>query len=792
MFDELNTDSFTKKAKDILKRSLTLAGSLGHTYIGSEHILWAILDEGTSTASVILTRNGLTAKMVLERIEKTIGRGTHCRLTYDDITPTARKILLNAIALTKSAKNKLAGSEHILAALLKEKSCCAVTLIKELGINLQRLCGDMAISLEPDEQERKPSSTSKLEKFGREITSRDVCSRFDPVICRDTEIERIAQILCRRSKNNPCLVGEAGVGKTAIVEALAVKICDGDVPKGLCDKRIFSLDLTALLSGAKYRGDFEERLKQCVDEAISNGNIILFIDEIHNIMGAGAAEGAIDAANIIKPQLARGEIQLIGATTFDEYRKYIEKDSALERRFQPVPIEEPTPEATIEIIEGLVPRYESFHKVEITHEAVRSAVELSGRYVCDRFFPDKAIDLIDEACARVRIREQENPTSGRAISKAFSDYIIGKITKQDYLEALTLQVASEKMKPLITSKDISQIISSKTGIPVSTLTEKESRRLMRLKNALSQEVIGQERAVEAVAGAIRRARSGLRSPDRPIGSFVFSGPSGVGKTKLAKALAKQLFSREDALIRFDMSEYMERHTLSRLIGSPPGYVGYDEGGQLTERVRRKPYSIRLFDEIEKAHRDIFNILLQILEEGFLTDTKGRRVSFVNTVVIMTTNLGASSFEDKKQVGFSRGEQSFSESELSKELNKFFSPEMRSRIDGQIVFQPLSDDALYRISSDMMKSLSQRAERLGLKLTYGDELLWYLASQGTVRNGSARAIRRTIANEIETLVSDYIIECEGAGEIESIEIAVDNGEPVIVKQRKEQASSLDAS
>lgn len=784
MFDEFGTDGFTKKAKEILKRSLSLAGSVGHTYAGSEHILWAIADEGTSTACIVLQKNSITSAVLGDKIRKTIGAGTHCKLNSDDFTPTARRILENALSLAKHGKNKLAGSEHILGAILREKNCCAVNILSQLGVSIPRLSGDCAVSSMPEELMGN-QSVSKLEKYAKELTKREVCVAFDPVIAREKEIERVIEILCRRNKNNPCLIGEAGVGKTAIVEGIATRICDGAVPEGLRDKRIFSLDLTALLSGAKYRGDFEERLKQCIDEAVNAKNVVLFIDELHTIMGAGAAEGAIDAANIIKPQLARGQLQLIGATTFDEYRRYIEKDSALERRFRPVMVEEPDCRTTVEIIEGLLPKYEHFHKVEISSAAVKSAVELSKKYIFDRFFPDKAIDLIDEACARVRIREQER-SSSQAVSRAFADYVAGRITKQDYLEALTMKVAKDKMKPLITPKDVAQVVSDRTGIPLSSLSESESEKLMRLEDSLSAQVIGQKRAVSALAGAIRRARWGIRSSDRPIGSFVFSGPSGVGKTKLAKALARELFSRDDALIRFDMSEFAQRHSISRLIGSPPGYVGYDDGGLLTEKVRRKPYSIILFDEIEKAHRDIFNLLLQILEDGFLTDTKGRRVSFTNTVIIMTTNLGASENATKKQVGFSRESESFSEKTMTKSLREFFSPELVSRIDEQIIFCPLDEKSLSKIAEDMLSDLAERAQRAGAKVSFSEDVIDYLCVGAGVHNGSARAIRRRISGELEGMVCDYVIANPSKTDLY---VTIENSKPTVKSQMEQSKPSI---
>ncbi len=787
MFNEFNTDGFTKKAKEILKRSLTLAGSIGHTYVGSEHILWAILDEGSSTACLILIRCGLTAQRVKDKITAAIGSGTPCKLTYSDITPTAEKILESAKAISAQAKNRLAGSEHILAAILKQNGCCAVSIMRDIGVNMPRLLSECAVGAREEEYSSAKGGAQKLLRYARELTRQDVCGAFDPVIGREKELERVTEILCRRNKNNPCLVGEAGVGKTAIVEGLAQRICEGRVPKGLSDKRIFSLDMTQLLAGAKYRGDFEERLKQCVEEAIADGNIILFIDELHTIMGAGAAEGAIDAAGIMKPQLARGELQIIGATTFDEYRKYIEKDAALERRFQPVKVEEPSEQATEEIIEGLVPRYENFHGVEITHEAVKSAVKLSGRYVFDRYFPDKAIDLIDQACARVRIREQER-SEEKAVSKAFSDYIVGRITKQDYLEALTLQVAGSKMKPLITAKDIAQVVSSQTGIPAESMTENEGHRLLRLEDELKREVIGQDKAVSLLASAIRRSRSGLRNEQRPIGSFVFLGPSGVGKTSLAKALAKAMFSSCDSLIRFDMSEYMERHNISRLIGSPPGYVGYEEGGQLTERVRRRPYSIVLFDEIEKAHPDVFNILLQILEEGFVTDTSGRKVSFANTVIIMTSNIGAR--ETKSRVGFENSYEKQSQTYME-EMKKFFSPELLSRIDEKMIFQPLSHESLRTIANKMLSQLCSRAAEMNIRLEYGEDIVEKLAQSGSGTFG-AREIRHTISAQLENMLSDYILvngTSESAEEKTLLLSVSENGFTVEDKRKKQ---TLDAS
>ena len=767
MLEDFYLDNFTKKTKDIIKRSLQFAGKLGHTYVGSEHLLWAILDEGSNSAAIMLQKFGLTSVQIKDRITMTIGKGTPCKLEFEDFTPTMRKILKGAVSLSQSCRNQIAGSEHVLTMLLRQQSSCAVAIMLELGVDVAKLTGECSSVYKDDNTVFKSNSAkvSKLEKYSKEITRQNVCAAFDPVIAREKEIERIVEILCRRNKNNPCLVGEAGVGKTAIVEGLAQRICEGAVPRELCEKRVFSLDLTQLLAGAKYRGDFEERLKACIDETISAGNVILFIDEIHSIMGAGAAEGAIDAANIIKPQLARGELQIIGATTYDEYRRYIEKDAALERRFQPVSIDEPSENTTVEIIEGLAPKYECFHNVRISHDAIKSAVTLSGRYICDRFFPDKAIDLIDEACARVRIKQQEKPCRRKELSDVFSDYIVGKISKQEYIAALTKQVGGNNAQVLISPEDIAQVVSRQTEIPVETLTEAESKRLLRLQEELSKDVIGQGKAVSALSAAIRRSRAGLREPNKPIGSFVFLGPSGVGKTQLAKALGKCVFAKKEAVIRFDMSEYMEKHNVSRLIGSPPGYVGFDEGGQLTEKVRRNPYSIVLFDEIEKAHSDVFNLLLQILDEGYLNDAKGRKVSFINTIIILTSNLGTKKPSESRAFGFSQTQydEKFEKTAMS-ELKSFFSPELLNRIDEVIVFNPLSEDSLTEITRSMLAGLSERAERRGMTISFSDSAVAKLVSDGYSQIYGARSIRRLISTKIETMLSDLIIGSEACTDI----------------------------
>ncbi|MFT3951002.1 MAG: ATP-dependent Clp protease ATP-binding subunit [Oscillospiraceae bacterium] len=758
--NHINFGSFTKKAGEVIRLSGALAGKLGHTYIGSEHLLMAILEDGGNSASVILNKNGVTEELVRAKIIVLVGKGTPCRLTVDDMTPTACKILNGAVTLSEGFGGDLAGTEHILTLILRQTNSCALTILKELDVNLSRLYNDCSVAHHNTVAypEQNTGKLVKLEKYAREFTRSTVAAAFDPVIAREDEIRRIIEILCRRAKNNPCLVGEAGVGKTAIVEGLAQRICDGSVPKELTTKRIYSLDLTMLLAGAKYRGDFEERLKSCIDEAIAAGNVVLFIDEIHSIMGAGAAEGAIDAASIIKPQLARGGLQIIGATTFDEYRKNIEKDAALARRFQPVKIDEPDDETTLKIISGLAARYEDHHGVEISSAALAEAVRLSGRYLNERFFPDKAIDLIDEACARVRLSACEEKKSCKQLASVFNDYIAGKITNQQYLDALTKKAPASPIRPCVQPADIAAVVAGKTGIPAESLSKDESARLLKLQEDMNRRVIGQESAVKVLAEAVRRGRSGIKSPDRPVGSFIFLGPSGVGKTQLSKALAQSVFAREDAIIRIDMSEYMEKHNVSRLIGSPPGYVGFEEGGQLTEQVRRKPYSIILLDEIEKAHPDVFNILLQILDEGYVTDSAGRRFSFKNCILIMTSNLGIRQISDNRQLGFtqSAGSDSADRKIIQDELKKFFSPELLNRIDEVVIFNHLTPDHLLGIVRLQLDALVLRAKQLGISMDYTDALVEKIAAEGYSRVNGAREIRRIVTRRIENLLSDEIL------------------------------------
>ncbi|NLZ45637.1 MAG: ATP-dependent Clp protease ATP-binding subunit [Clostridiales bacterium] len=761
----ISPECYTEKSREILNNAIGIAGRMGHTYIGSEHLLLAMLSVGNSAAYTILVKNGVSYKSVESKILTIIGRGTPCRLDYDDYTPTATEILNKALTLATSFGCRLAGSEHILTMLIRQSTSCAFTILKDLEIGITKLYSDCSIAHRNELSfiDHSKEKLPKLERFGKELTKPSETAKFDPLICRDKEIARVVQILSRRTKNNPCLVGEAGVGKTAIAEGLARLICKGNVPKNLASKRIFCLDLSLLLAGAKYRGDFEERLKSCIEETTSAGNVILFIDEIHSIIGAGAAEGAIDAANILKPELARGELQIIGATTFDEYRKYIEKDSALERRFQPVTIEEPNAKTTLSILQGIISKYEEHHKVKVTAEALGETVRLAERYIADRFFPDKAIDIIDEACSRVRIRAEEQEAKARNLSEIFNDYISGKITKQDYLNELSVKASDDTV--YVTENDAAEVVAEWTDIPVSSLSETENQKLVKLEEELEKQVVGQSHAISVLSNAVRRGRTGLSEEKRPIGSFIFLGPSGVGKTQLSKTLAQCVFSKEDSIIRLDMSEYMEKHNVSRLIGSPPGYIGYDDGGQLTEQVRRKPYSIVLFDEIEKAHADVFNLLLQILEEGFITDSQGRRISFRNTIIIMTSNLGARLITEKKSFGFSQADATIDspalKREIMKELRKFFSPELLNRVDETIIFKSLDLKSLSKIAEIQLKGLKERAKRIGLNLVYDENILEKIAEMAFEHedrkdNSGARGIRKIINKEIEPVISDLIL------------------------------------
>ena len=715
---------FTNKAKKVIEIANDISVELGHNYIGTEHILYGLVKEGEGIAAKVLNNKGITEEKVRVKIEEILGRGREIKETLG-FTPRTKRVLKNAFLEAKRIGYNYIGTEHLLLAIMKEVDCVAVRIITELNVEISKIYNEIAKVINEEELDSEIkkdisringsySLTPTLNQFGEDITLQAEEGKFDNIIGREKEIERIIQILSRRTKNNPCLIGEPGVGKTAIVEGLAEKVVLGEVPESLKNKRIVGVDISGMVAGAKYRGDFEERIKKALNEVKKVEDVILFIDEIHTIVGAGAAEGAIDAANILKPLLARGEIQLIGATTIEEYRKYIEKDSALERRFSPVDVGEPTEKETIDIIKGIRDKYEAHHNVKITDEAVKSAVTLSVRYITDRFLPDKAIDLIDEAASQVRMKmftepdeiktleerleitskEKEEAIYNQEFEKAakFRDIEI-QTRKQLEQEKNRWKKAKSKDITEIGEENIAEIVSKWTGIPIQRLTEDENQKLQHLEDKLHERVIGQNEAVEAVSKAIRRGRVGLKDPKRPIGSFLFLGPTGVGKTELSKALSEILFDNENSMIRLDMSEYMEAHSVSKLIGSPPGYIGFDRGGQLTEKIRRKPYSVVLFDEIEKAHPDVMNILLQILEDGHLTDSQGREVDFKNTVIIMTSNLGARHITDKKSLGFGNieNDKEYDESkkEVIKELKHELRPEFINRIDEIIVFHKLN-------------------------------------------------------------------------------------------------------
>ncbi len=742
-----DAENYTKKCRETLKYAVNCAESLGHTYIGSEHILLGILKEGTSTAAMILSQNKVDYKKAESVVVSIVGKGTPLKIHSDAFTPCAKRIINGAFKLSASLGFRQAGTEHILLLTLRQSGCSALLVLKELGVDSAAIY-NCCSAVNRSESKVYAVKLAKLELYAKELTTKNQVSLFDPVIAREKETGRLVQILSRRTKNNPCLVGEAGVGKTAIVEGLATKIVERKVPKSLVDKRIFALDISSLLAGAKYRGDFEERLKSCVDEAVAAGNIILFIDEIHTIVGAGAAEGAIDAANILKPQLARGELQVIGATTFEEYRQNIEKDSALERRFQTVAVDEPNESDCIEILKGVVPKYETHHGVIITDDAIRAAVELSKRFIPDRFLPDKAIDLIDETASKVSMNEAWADN----LSDAFSEYITGKISKQAYLDCLLQSTSKKNVTPLeIKRNDIAKTLSEWTKIPLDSVTKTESQRLLGLEDRINSVVLGQKSAVKALCDAVRKNRVGLNNENRPIGTFIFSGQTGVGKTELAKAIALELFGTRSSLIRFDMSDYMQKENVSKLIGSPPGYVGFEQGGQLTAKVKRNPFSIVLFDEIEKAHPDVFNILLQICEEGELCDSIGKRVSFKNTIIILTSNLGAD--VKNHNLGFNEKASRNLKSNVNSELKKFLSPELLNRIDEMITFEPLSVENLSLIAKKLIAEFSTRAKRLGLEIFCNDDVYLCLAQKVFEKSKlyGARPLRKEISDAIEDRV-----------------------------------------
>ena len=784
---------FTDSAKAALSHAEKTARKLQQGYVGSEHILIGLLKEGNGVAAKVLFQNGVDEKQVMDIVKDLITfDGAVALKDKENYSPRAQKVLAEAHRLAERFHEKLIGTEHILMALIKEGENVAVRLLNTLGVSTQKVYIDVLISIGEDsslykEDLAKNRSGNKggsmLSQFSRDLTAMAEEGSLDPVIGREDEIQRVIQILSRRTKNNPCLIGEPGVGKTAIVEGLALRIVSGDVPFTVKDKRVLTLDLSAMVAGSKYRGEFEERIKKVVKEVIDAGNIILFLDELHTIIGAGGAEGAIDASNILKPSLARGEIQLIGATTINEYRKYVEKDAALERRFQPVNVEEPDVEASIRILNGIRSKYEEHHHVEILPEAVEAAVKLSDRYINDRNLPDKAIDLIDEAAAAVRLssvqtpaRQQEMLAEIAEMDKEIENYVkaddyerVGELKRvQDALikkyERLRKnnEQAEAKRRYVVDEEDIARVVSVWTKVPLEKIAEKESERLLKLEDELHKRVIGQEEAVTAVAKAMRRGRTGLKDPNRPIGSFLFLGPTGVGKTELCKALAEAMFGSENALIRVDMSEYMEGHSVSKMIGSPPGYVGFEEGGQLSEKVRRNPYSVVLFDEIEKAHPDVFNILLQVLDDGHITDSKGRKVSFKNTVLIMTSNAGAQRIVDPKNLGFTvdkseKKDYDKMKSGVMEEVKKIFKPEFINRIDEIIVFHQLSKDNMKSIVSLLASNLSKRCEeQLQIKLKFSPALKEYLVEKHSDKKMGARPLKRAIQSLVEDALAEEIL------------------------------------
>ena len=782
---------FTEKANKSLNAAVKAAEDLGHTYIGSEHILLGLLSDTSTVAGAVLAAHNITYADIEDELKRSIGVGVPTELQPDDFTPRSKNILETSVAFARQMGQQLVGTEHVLLAIAREGSCSATLLLSRAGVSMQDIVNDVSKALMggtanagTDNKDGGKENESMLSQFGRDLTKLAKDGKIDPVIGRQKEIERVIQILSRRTKNNPCLIGEPGVGKTAIAEGLALKIVSGEVPELLKDKKIYSLDLTGMVAGTKYRGDFEERIKKVIDEVKNAKDVILFIDEVHTLIGAGSAEGAADAANILKPSLARGELQIIGATTIEEYRKHIEKDAALERRFQPVMVDEPSQEEAIEILKGIKDKYEAHHKVKITDEAIESAVKLSTRYIGDRYLPDKAIDLIDEAASRVRLRSYTAPSDLKELEdkkKSVEAEKLSAVNAQEFERAAALRDEERKLDKEIKDKkenwhdmagkshdevtpaDIADIVSSWTGVPVTQLSTEESDRLLHMEDELHRRIVGQDEAVEAVSRAIRRGRVGLKDPKKPIGSFIFLGPTGVGKTELCKALAAAMFGDENAMIRLDMSEYMEKHTVSRLIGSPPGYVGYDEGGQLTEKVRRKPYSVVLFDEIEKAHPDVFNMLLQILDDGVLTDGQGRRVDFKNCIIIMTSNVGAKLISQKqKAFGFAAGAKELEQNEkeikdaVMGELRNTFRLEFLNRVDDIIVFQRLTKENIKEIASRLLAVLQKRVEDMGIEVTFSDEAVSKIADAGFDDVYGARPLKRAIQSRIEDALSEEML------------------------------------
>ena len=791
------TYKFTGRAEEAIKIANEVAIKLGHSYVGTEHILYGLTKEGKGVASKVLENQNIIPDTVLNKMEELIGMGEQKSKTSMGLTPRAKKVIENSFKEAKKLNSDYIGTEHLLVGIMREGDSVAVRIMLDLNVNSQKLYNELINVITENEvnnydngaQEKNNkgsyNSTPTLNQFGNDLSKLANEGKLDPVIGRKNEIERIIEILSRRTKNNPCLIGEPGVGKTAVIEGLAEKIVSGNIPENLRDKRVVTLDISGMVAGAKYRGDFEERVKKAIKEVKKVGDVILFIDEIHTIVGAGAAEGAIDAANILKPLLARGDVQIIGATTLNEYRKYIEKDSALERRFQTIMIEEPTIDDTIQIIKGLRDKYEAHHNVEITDEAIITAVKLSSRYINDRFLPDKAIDLIDEAASKAKLKSFTAPITFKEQEEKIQNIAKEKeeaIKMQEFERAAELRDKEKKEKDKlekekqkwkdktsksvkqITEENIIEVIGKWTGIPLNKINQDENERLKNLSQKLHERVIGQNEAIESVSKAIKRSRVGLKDPKRPIGSFMFLGPTGVGKTELSKALAEALFGEEKDLIRIDMSEYMEAHSISKMIGSPPGYVGFDEAGGLTEKIRRKPYSVILFDEIEKAHPDVLNLLLQILDDGRLTDSHGRVVDFKNTVIIMTSNLGARQITEKKTLGFSSDNKEEQEKEYDRvkkdvmaELKKEFKPEFINRIDEIIVFHKLTKEEIKQIAEIMLKEVRNRLEEKEITIEIDDKAKELIVKKGTDEKYGARPLRRAIQTLIEDKIAEAIIE-----------------------------------
>ncbi len=795
----MSENKFTPRAEEALRLSQEAAEEMGHGYVGSEHLLLGLIREEEGIAHRVLSEYGVTDEMVCDVLQRSVGKGLSGTAPSQGLTPRAKSVVELAVSEAARMGSSYIGTEHLLMGILREGGNMALRILRTMGVDPKKMYSSIVQKLNDTPHtvtsgastaNRESDKKNKtLAEFTRDLTEAARAGKLDPVIGREKEIQRVIQILSRRTKNNPVLIGEPGVGKTAIAEGLAERIASGDVPEELLDKKILSLDLSGMVAGTKYRGEFEERIKNTLAEVKKAGNVILFIDELHTIVGAGSAEGAVDAANIIKPALGRGEIRVIGATTLNEYRKYIEKDAALERRFQPVTVGEPTPEATLEILKGLRDKYEAHHKLTITDEALEAAVQLSKRYIGDRFLPDKAIDLMDEAASQVRMTAEASSPDLKALEEKITALHREKteaVAAQDFEKAAQLrdieknyqeQVEIERdnwRKQLaqnrgnVTADDVAKVVAGWTGIPVTRLTEDESMRLLKLEEKLHQRVVGQDEAVNAVAKAIRRSRVGLKDPKRPIGSFLFLGPTGVGKTELCKTLAEAMFGDENAMVRIDMSEYMEKHTVSRLVGSPPGYVGHEEGGQLTEKVRRKPYSVVLFDEIEKAHEDVWNILLQILEDGIVTDSQGRKVDFKNTIIVMTSNVGAKNITaDAARLGFDGSEKGEKESEevrfdrirdaVMADLKRTFRPEFLNRIDEIIVFRQLTEDNIRQIARRMLDVTGARMAQQGITLAADDDAVAELARDGFDPQYGARPLRRAIQSMVEDAVAEKMLE-----------------------------------